>query len=353
MFSLYFDNYYFLVTPIILIIYVWLFFFKCNVDNINIEKNVKINIKKIKNKSINLLNNLFLILTKTLLLSFFLIHGKNNIIFYNNVYLNNFTLFNCILFFFINYFISFILMSLKKTNLVSSTDYFFSVSNLLIIIPFLFFVNNLLIFLFFLELISIIILYKLVSSKIWFKKNKDKIKNELPQNYINMIFFQFWVTFFSTIFIIFFYINIFYMYGSTDFYLTQYLNNYLLYFNKNIHQNSIFWLNLIFFFGVVFKLGITPLHLFKIEIYKGIPFLSIFFYNVYFLLIFLFFFILLISDFNINFYINFYIIFFLFISIGFLYIIILMFDVNFLKSFFAYSTIVNSLGFIIIMVSSF
>jgi NADH:ubiquinone oxidoreductase subunit 2 (subunit N) len=42
--------------------------------------------------------------------------------------------------------------------------------------------------------------------------------------------------------------------------------------------------------GIFFKLGMTPLHLYKIEIYRGLPFITIFFYTTYFFLIWVVFF---------------------------------------------------------------
>lgn len=97
------------------------------------------------------------------------------------------------------------------------------------------------------------------------------------------------------------------------------------------------------------KIGFSPLHLFKIEVYKGIPFISIFFYTtIYFVSFFLYFSVILYN--NLSFLINIYnIILILFILVGVVYALILLFDVNLTKSFFAYSTVVNAINFIIIL----
>ena len=109
---------------------------------------------------------------------------------------------------------------------------------------------------------------------------------------------------------------------------------------------------LVFFISIFFKLGITPFHLFKVEVYKGIPFLSIFFYTTYYFIVFFMFFMFLLSDF-LTCFINQY---FLFLSIlilfGSIYVIVLLFDVSFLKAFFTYSTVINTIGFLVAFVAN-
>jgi hypothetical protein len=106
----------------------------------------------------------------------------------------------------------------KKKKIIKSLDFLLSISTLIFLLPYLFCVNTIFTFLFFLELLSTILFYKLLSSKIWYKSNNKNniVVNNLPQNYINMIFFQYWVTFFSTIFIIYFYINMYNLFGTSD-----------------------------------------------------------------------------------------------------------------------------------------
>ncbi len=88
-----------------------------------------------------------------------------------------------------------------------------------------------------------------------------------------------------------------------------------MYFNNYFYFIFLFF---IFLFSIFLKIGLSPLHLFKIEIYKGIPFLTIL----------------------------------IFLILGCFYLIFLIFDINFLKVFFAYSTIINSIFFFFIVFSS-
>ena len=166
-----------------------------------------------------------------------------------------------------------------------------------------------------------------------------------------MVFFQYWVTFFSTIFIVYFYINIFYLYGTSEWFVVQFLNT-LEVESTYSSSSALRILVFIFLISIFFKLGVTPFHLFKIEIYKGIPFLSIFFYTTYYFIIFFIFFLFLLSDY-LAFFSNQYFIFLsLLLFFGSVYVVILLFDVSFLKAFFTYSTIINTIGFLIAFVAN-
>lgn len=348
-----FQNFYFFSTITLLLVYVWLIYFKLN--NYKVHNSVTLNIsnKKLKFRPEEIINNSHRYVNKLLIIYLYILHGKNNTVVYNHFIITNFSLYNFMAFLFVNYFIYFLISFLDKGDLTKSTDYFFSISNLLLLLPLIFFLNNILVFLFFIEMLAVLVFYKLISSKIWFKKIKGKVNDKTPQKYVNMVFFQFWVTFFSTIFVVFFYINVLYLYGTTDWSLTQFVNvNTLTIFYKSTN-NSLKILILIFIFSIIFKLGVTPLHLFKLEVYKGIPLLSVLFYTIYFLLIFLFFFLTFIADLSISFDYLFYPFFFILVIAGCMYLTSLIFDINFIKVFLAYSTIINTIGFLIIIISSF
>lgn len=161
-----------------------------------------------------------------------------------------------------------------------------------------------------------------------------------------MVFFQYWVTFFSTIFIIYFYIGAFYIFGTTDWYLIQYLNRSSLSEN-DIGNNLLRVLVIVFILSTLFKLGITPFHLFKVEVYKGIPFLTIYIYTTFYLIVFFLFFLYLLSDFLNCFTNQFFFLLSFLLFCGVIYVTALLFDVTLLKVFFTYSTIINTLGFLI------
>ena len=351
--SLTFNDFYFFLNTSLLILFLWVFFFKLNTNLQKITNNTTaVGILKI-NPNTTFVNFYFFLII-FIYANVYTIRGKNDIIWFNHFNLNNFTINLFYLFVFISFTTVFLLkVTTKKTNLIKSMDYIFAINNLIILLPCLFFVNTVFTFLFLLELISVTLLYKLVSSKIWFKNNKNtkNLNNNIPQNYINMIFFQYWVTFFSTIFIVYFYVNLFYVYGTTEWSIINILTK-LNTQNTHTHNNLTRLFILIFILGVFFKMGITPFHLFKVEVYKGLPFLSIFFYTTYYFVVFFMFFMFLLSDLLV-FFVNQY---FLFLTIilffGCIYVIVLLFDINFLKAFFTYSTIINTIGFLTIFLAN-
>jgi hypothetical protein len=350
--SLTFNDFYFFLSPILLLLFLWIYFFKLNT---NLQKTSRSNTTCISTLKINpniTFVNFYLFLLILFFFGSYTIHGKNDVIWFNHFNLNNFTINLLYMFMFISFTTFFIINAVtKKANLIKSVDYIFSINNLVILLPYLFFVNTIFSFLFLLELVSVTLLYKLISSKIWFKKNNllKNVNNNVPQNYINMVFFQYWVTFFSTIFIVYFYINIFYLYGTSEWFMLQFLNS-LSVNNTFADTNAARLLIMIFILSVFFKLGITPFHLFKIEVYKGLPFLSIFFYTTYYFVVFFIFFIFLLSDLLCFFIVQCFLFLGIVLLIGCIYTSVLLFDVSFIKAFFTYSTIINTIGFLLVFI---
>lgn len=120
-----------------------------------------------------------------------------------------------------------------------------------------------------------------------------------------------------------------------------------------INKKEFYLYFFIFIVGFFLKIGITPFHLYKLEIYKGLPFVTIFIYTIFFFTgYFLYFSILFLYNLNKFFFFYWITIFFL-ISVGVIYILFLLFDINFLKNFFAYSTIVNVVSFLCIIIANF
>jgi len=166
--SLNFNDFYFFLSPILLLIGLWLCFFKLNTNSINQNNSKNLsNVNIIKLNSNNTFVGFYYMILLLNFLNLYTIHGKVFIAWYNHFFLSNFTinllyLFTCIsisLFILLN-------VTTKNANLFKSIDYLFSVNNIVLLLPYLFFSNTIFNFLFLLELISVILLYKLVSSKI-------------------------------------------------------------------------------------------------------------------------------------------------------------------------------------------
>lgn len=149
--------------------------------------------------------------------------------------------------------------------------------------------------------------------------------------------------------VVFSLISYIYLYGTTEWFTINLLNNFNL--NSNLYNINNFILSFILLFGFFIKIGFTPVHLYKIEVYKGLPFFAIFFYTTFYFLVFFMFFIVLVLLYFDSFSMYWlYIIFFLMFS-GFIFIISLLFGVNYTKAFFAYSSVVNSMGFLLIVLT--
>lgn len=351
-----FNNFYFLLPYFYFFIFIWLIFFKINktLKLKNFKKDLYFNINILKKQHFKIFININFFVLLNLLMFLYILKGENFNFWWNHLIIQNFNLYLIYTIYFINLTMLFILSSISYNKINYSNDYFFSLINLSILLPLIFLSNNIFSFIFILELTTNIIFYKLVVSKLWYSE-KDKNKKLFSiksKNYINLIFYQFWITFFSTIIIFFFYINVNYIFGTTDWNLLNFIvfiEDNINYFNKKLF---ISFLSLIFIFSIFFKIGVAPFHLFKIEIYKNIPYLSILFYTTYYISVYLFFFLYFISNLYVNLFIYIWILFSFILILGSVYVISLLFDVNLIKSFFAYSTVVNVTNFIIIILSN-
>ena len=337
----------------------WVFFIKNNFFSVRINPSsidILKNSKFLKKIHFNFFLNWALINIFYFFFFIFFLKFDLNIFWFNHLKINNF-LYNII---FLLLLVSILFLNFikffKNSNLTFNIDYFFSIINLIIFILILFLSNTFYTFFFILETSSLLFLYKFSVSKYWFKKNLYLDKNNtnlnkhLPKTYINMLFFQYWVNFFSSILLLFVLFNLIYMFGSSDWVMLNIINffNYnIIYFNNYFY---FFFLWLTFFIGLLFKLGFPPLHFFKIEVYKGLSLVSIFFYTTFYFLSFFMFFILFIFYFLFSFKIYWFFIFFIFFILSVFFLSFLLFDNFFFKNFFAYSSLVNILSFFCIIV---
>jgi hypothetical protein len=355
-----FNNVVYLLPFTISFVFLWFFFIKNNFLYIRLNpssNDVLKNTSFLKKFNYKVILNYSLIITINLFFCVFLFKGVNSTFWWNHLYLNNFNI-NLILYvILISIIMQLCIRNINQQNNINNNDYYFSISNLSIIIPLIFISNSFYNFIFILEVVSMIIFYKFTVSKFWFKSSNESFnkKNYLERffskNYLNVLFYQYWVNFFSTVIILFSIINLIFIYGTSEWMLLNLLNtiNYNIYYFNSSYFNVLFWLPL--FIGIFLKIGITPLHLFKIEIYKGIPFLSIFFYTTYYFLSYFLFFSLFIFTYLNSFRIFWWFFIIVFFLIGMIYIVSLLFDTNFTKAFFAYSTIANSLSFLCLIIA--
>lgn len=357
MLYLYFEDIYLFLPFLTNFCIFWVIFFKLNfflVKNKYLSTdmmNKTSNIYSIHNSYFLNINVIFLYL---IFIYLYLFKGVNNSIWWQHFKISNFNLSLVFLLVIFNLFFLFVCKNLSIIQNFVRLDYFFALLNLSNFLPLIFLANTLFTFLFTLEFVSVIVFYKFVVSKIWKLNNLENINNfllfrNLPNYYLNMLFFQYWATFFSSVLVVFSLISYIYIYGTTEWFVINLLNNFSL--NTALFNINNFILSFVLLFGFFIKIGFTPVHLYKIEVYKGLPFFAIFFYTTFYFLVFFMFFIVLVLLYFDSFSMYWlYIIFFMMFS-GFIFIISLLFGVNYTKAFFAYSSVVNSMSFLLIVLT--
>lgn len=314
---------------------------------------VSTDIRKISSNQNNVnLYEFFLNLNKINLLwlmCFFFLNRNYYHTFWNNhFYLSTFLVFIILLISFVTLFFFNILDTIIYNKEIYKTDFFFALLNLNLLLPYLFCANTFFSFFFFLELTSVFVFYKFISSGIFYKKSGSKLysfNRIFPKGFLNMLFFQYWTSFFSSVSLIYVLIFLLLEFNTTEWYVL----NYLVYSIKNgNYGKNYFYISLTFImlFGFFVKLGFTPVQLYKIEVYKGLPFVSIFFYTSYFFFFFFLLFILIFYFYLSALVFSSWILTTILIIVGILYAFSLLFDVAYVKAFFAYSTIINSLAFL-------
>lgn len=352
-----FSEYYILLIYIYLFFFFWTLFYKVNFFNINLSflftetimsKNI---FKKLSFDFYIRVNFLILML---IVLFIVLIRGFSDTLWWSNLRLSNFNLSLIFMLVVINLVFLLLLTSLKFGNEVYKTDFFFSLINLSCFLPFIFLTNNLLVFFFFLEVCSCILFYNFVNSSNFYKDNEKKISIKLfskTNEFLSMLFFQYWTAFFSSILFVFSIINFLYYFNTTEWAVI----NYLFYF-YNVNISNVYYTQFLLLFislniAFLFKLGFSPIHFYKIEVYKGLSLISILFYTTFFFLVFFFYFLLIILLNLSSFFFYFSWVFYILFLFSILFLISLLFDVNYFKAFFAYSSVVNSISFFILLFS--
>ena len=185
-------------------------------------------------------------------------------------------------------------------NYLKGIEHLFAVSFLFLNMHYFIFLNNLIVLVFLFELQSIIFMYYIallhfnyLNHNYYINKQNPQFKSFNFQWYINSLFFQFWVSFVGVIFFVY---GVFYIYRFAGFFDWSHLNLFFFFYKYSwsmlSHMECLFaWL--IFFIGLLLKIGFFPFFLWKPEIYKNFNIFVLFFYMfiyLFFVLFFLFFF---------------------------------------------------------------
>lgn len=355
---LYFNDYTYIIPFILILGLAWSCFFKLNFINTatpEISSDTKKNFKT-QTKSVNIefyirLNKLILIV---LIIFIYFLKFFNQLFWFNHLFLTSYNFYFVIIIVLSNYVFLYLVDTLILSKERYKNELFFTLINLSVLLPFIFFCNTLYSFFFFIELNGAIIFYKFVVSKIVLNSNSSRLysfNKIFPKHFINMLFFQYWTAFISSVLLVYILLNFLYKFGSSEWVIINILLECTIKSNLENSGSFFYFLITIFILAFLTKLGFTPIHLYKIEIYKGLPFLTIFFYTTYYFFVFFLYFCILLIIFMSSFVVYTWFVLSLILSVGCLYTFSLLFDINYIKAFFAYSTIINSLGFVCLSIS--
>lgn len=362
MLGFYFNSFSFLFLFFIILYNNWTFYFLSLNYSLSKfcskQKKLISNVKQIYHKNLSLtFFNFFFLTFFFLILFLFFFKGYQSLFFFNSVFLNNKSLNFLFLYFFI-----FFLFFLFKTFFIktfffnNSLDFLISFIFLFFFSTFIFFSNNLFTFFFCLELIAITNFYLISASKEFFFFNQNKnsnysLKSKSKKTFFNVLFFNFWSSFFSSMFLLYSILNIYFIFGTTEWTSLNFLLSTGLDSEYFYNKNNIFFTFFIFFLACVFKLGLPPFFFFKIEIYKGLPLFITFFYSTFFFLSYVSSFYFLFFIFFTNFFIYFSFYFLLFIPFFVVFFFYYLTTYDNLNCFFSISSVINSV-FLIYLLSS-
>lgn len=316
---------------------------------------------KFNNSKLNLLQtdtiNIYSIFLYLSIINIIYIYININCIdsfFWLNLKLSNFNLKLIILINLLLLYSVYTIYELIKTSNKYKMEFIVALCSISLISPLLFLSNNLISFYFIIELIVLTVFYQFINNKNDFKKkfSINNLYSIFSKSYVNLIFYNYWVSFFSSVFILYVLILILAITGLNDFFALNYMFTFMLNYNTLNNTLLLYILIFILFFAFILKLGISPLQLYKVEIYKSISLLNILYYTIIYFLFFFVFFILLFIYYLSSLHTITAIILLFFVIISSLYLFSFIYDINMIKVFFSYSTIINSLLFIILLMYS-
>lgn len=178
----------------------------------------------------------------------------------------------------------------SKVNLPS--DYTCSNCTFFLIAPYIMLSSNFYSFFFIIELLGLAILVKFTFLPLTYssKGESKRAISSTPKPLVISIFTYYWMSFFSSSFIIIYIIFMLFAWGTVDYY--ELLNVTNLSSSSVNRINSFFYssLGLLFSLGFLLKAGAAPFHMYKVSLYEGLPLFSIFNYTLMFYVTYLFYF---------------------------------------------------------------
>lgn len=292
---------------------------------------------------------ILLILIFFFLFNYIYLYSTDQLFYYFQVFNYCWVYGNLIIFIFLTYLI--VLYLTFHNTIIKNTEHLFGVIFLFLNLYYYIFVNNFIAIIFLFELQSIVLLYFIaVCYQMYFNlNNKHELKSLNFQWYVNSLFFQFWISFIGVIFLMY---GIFYIFKFTSFFNWSNVEIFFFFYKYSWNFVSFFdflmiWI--IFFIGLLLKIGFFPFFLWKPELYKSLSVYILFFYMyvyLFFILLFIFFFfnsyLYLIKD---LWYIYIYYIY----TIAIIFLLFYLYSIQDIRSFLAYSSALNLCYLLIIL----
>ena len=234
----------------------------------------------------------------------------------------------------------------KLINL--SLDFIYSIGLICLIAPYIFFQNNLVSLFLFLELLNILFFFNFVTLYTSTRVKNSKNSKNIYTNFLNLVFFQFWISFFSSILLLWAILHIFMIVGTTEFFFINFFFN-----NTQSFSYNTTFISCVFFFAFLLKIGVAPLHFLKIELYKNLSYLNIFLFSCYYFIYFIvyIFYLFFLKLPNLTVATSWALLLLLIFAMCTFFFAI--FDATFFKTFFAFSTILNFLNALSIIYCNF
>ena len=229
-------------------------------------------------------------------------------------------------------------------------DYTLTLFNFFLWVWFLFYASNVFTLVFFLEvlgaLVTLILITSTFSSTHFYNNavysSHTYFQTSTPTPFLQTLMFFFWITLVSSLALFLLVINFYHNFLTFNWNLVTSVLSFLLIVSstKTLLLLSFTWL--LFFTCVFIKCGLVPLYLWKPAFFKGMSFLTLFFY-VYVYYFALFFYVLYVVYFYLNelFVFNAYLLTWLLV-ISTLYLTSILLESYYVKSFLALSSILNS-----------
>ncbi len=252
-------------------------------------------------------------------------------------------------------FIFYVVLNIYLTSFYFSSkeiyDYFITCFNFFFWVLFLFSSNTIFTFIFFIEILSTLIMLLLITSSFsttYFYNNlnlnlHNYFNNTTPFFFIQMLIYFFWISLISSLNLFFFLILFYLKFLTFDWFIVEFIFFYIINLSNFKDFFFIFFVWFNLIFSIFLKCGLVPFYFWKPIFFKGMPLHSLLFYILFF-----YFFIFLFFIYFFLIYLN--DIFYFFISInililliGFFILLFILCEAYYLKAFLAMSSILNTL----------